>query len=91
MKSVTLEYNIKSFTNVNDIIETSGSISSFFENFKTFMTSENISKMEAQTRGRAKIIYGMHVEKVLYLLQKAPDVLTKMKKVIKGTDGYVNL
>ena len=52
VKSVTLECNIKSFTNVSDIIEMSGSNSSFFENLKTFMTSENISKIGAQTRGQ---------------------------------------
>ena len=52
VKSVTLECNIKSFTNVSDMIEMYGSSSSFFENLKTFMTSENISEIEAQTRGQ---------------------------------------
>ena len=52
VKSVTLECNIKSFTNVSDIIEMSGSNSIFFENLKTFMTSESIFEIEAQTRGQ---------------------------------------
>ena len=65
VKSVTLECNIKSFTNASDIIQMSGSNSSFFGNLKTFMTSENISKIEAQRRGQNKISYGMYVEKVL--------------------------
>ena len=52
VKSVTLERNIKSFTNASDIIEMSGSNSSVFENLKTFMTSENISKIEAKTWGQ---------------------------------------
>ena len=65
LKSVTLECNIKSFTNVSDIIEMSGSISNFFENLKTFMTSENISKIEGQTSGQNQNQLWMHVEKVL--------------------------
>ena len=34
------------------LIEMSGSNSSFFQNLKTFMASENISKIEAQIRGQ---------------------------------------
>ena len=53
VKSVTLECNTKSFTNVSGmLIEMSGSNSSFFQNLKTFMASENISKIEAQIRGQ---------------------------------------
>ena len=49
---VQSECNIKSFTNVSDIIQMSGSNSNFFENLKTFMTSESIFEIEAQTRGQ---------------------------------------
>ena len=52
VQSVTLECNIKSFTNVSDIIEIPGPNSNFFENLKTFMTSESIFEIEAQTRGQ---------------------------------------
>ena len=53
VKSVTLKCNTKSFTNVSGmLIEMSGSNSSFFQNLKTFMASENISKIEAQIRGQ---------------------------------------
>ena len=89
LKSVTLECKIKSFTNVSDIIEMSGSISSFFENLKTFMTSENISKIEAQTRGKNQNQLWYACRKGVITASKANEVFTKLKKVIKGTGGYV--
>ena len=90
VQSVTLECNIKSFTNVSDIIEMSGSNSSFFENLKTLMTSENI-KIEAQTRGQNQNRLWYACRKGVITASKAHEVFTKMKKVIKWTGGYVNL
>ena len=91
VKSVTLEHNIKSFTNVSDAIEMSGSNSSFFENLKTFMTNKNISKIEAQARGQNQNQLWYVCRKSITTASKAHEVFTQMKKVIKGTGGYVNL
>ena len=91
LKSVTLECNIKSFTNVSDIIKMSGSISSFFENLKTFMTSENISKIEAQRSGQNQNQLWYACRKDVITASKAHEFFTKLIKVIKGTGGYVNL
>ena len=91
VKSVTLECNIKSFTNVSDIIKMSGFISSFFENLKTFMASENISKIEAQTSGQNQNQFWYACRKGVITASKAHEFFTKLIKVIKGTGGYVNL
>ena len=88
VKSVTLEYNLKSFTNVSDTIEMSGSNSSFFENLKTFMANENISKIEAQARGQNQNQLWYVCRKGIITASKVHEVFTKMKKVIKGTGGY---
>ena len=91
MKSVTLECNIKSFTRVSNIIEMSGSNSSFFENLKTFMRSEKISKTEAQTRWQNQNQLWYPCRRGVITASKAHEVFTKMKKVIKETGGYINL
>ena len=80
VKSVTLECNIKSFTNVSDIIEMSGSNSSFFENLKRFTTSENISKIKAQTRAQNQDQLWYACRKGVITASKAHEVFTKMKK-----------
>ena len=72
VKSVTLECNIKSFTNVSDIIEMSGSNSIFFENLKTFMTSESIFEIEAQTRGAEPKLAMVCMYKRCYNCFKSP-------------------
>ena len=73
------------------MIKMSGSNSSFFENLKTFMTSKNISKIEAQTRGQNQNQLWYACKKGVIAASKAHDIFTKMKKEIKGTGGYVNL
>ena len=73
------------------MIKMSGPNSSFFENLKTFMTSKNISKIEAQTRGQNQNQLWYACKKGVITASKAHDVFTKMKKEIKGTGGYVNL
>ena len=72
VKSVTLECNIKSFTNVSDIIEMSGSNSIFFENLKTFMTSESIFEIEPQTRGAEPKLAMVCMYKRCYNCFKSP-------------------
>ena len=51
------------------------------------MTSENISKVEAQIRGQNQSQQWCACRKGVITASK---VFTKMKNVIKGTGGYVN-
>ena len=55
------------------------------------MTSENISKIEAQTRGQNQNQLWYASRKGVITASKAHEVFAKMKKVIKGTGRYVNL
>ena len=63
----------------------SGSNSSFFENLK------HISKIEAQRRGKNQNQLWYSSRKGVITASKVHEVFTKMKMVIKGTGGYVNL
>ena len=58
----------------------SGSSSSFFENLKTFMTSENISKIEAQTMGQNQNQLWCACRKGVIIASNAHEVFTKIKK-----------
>ena len=55
------------------------------------MTSKNISKIETQTRGQNQNQLWYACRKGIIIASKSNEVFTKMKKVIKGTGGYVNL
>ena len=55
------------------------------------MRSENISKIEAQTRWQNQNRLWYPCRRGVITASKAHEVFTKMKKVIKGTGGSVNL
>ena len=55
------------------------------------MRSENISKIEAQTRWQNQNQLWYPCRRGVITPSKAYEVFTKMKKVTEGTGGYVNL
>ena len=61
----------------------SESNSSFFQNLKTLMTSENISKIEAQKKEQNQNQLWYACRKGVITASKAHEVFSKMKKVIK--------
>ena len=77
--------------NIDDYLVSSRKCFEFFTNIKENFCSGVIAKIEIATRGQSDNSLWFSFRKGIITASKSHEVMTKMKKVVSGGEGVVNL